>query len=272
MEKSFYNIYRPAELFAFLNSLGIAPKKSLSQNFLLDRNILEKIVKTAEVEEGDFVLEIGPGPGSLTEILLEKKAHVLAVERDDILAKALLRLQTEDNRLTVINEDILQFELPKGKKYKVIANLPYHIATPITTRFAKDWESITSLTLMVQEEVARRMTAEPRTEHFGSLSLYLSFYTDPKYGFKVSRNCFYPKPKVESAIVHFKPKKPIEIEDEEAFFALIRSTFQKRRKQLKSQIPKEILEEAGVNPMSRPEELSLLQFLEIYKVVLKQKS
>jgi 16S rRNA (adenine1518-N6/adenine1519-N6)-dimethyltransferase len=168
-----------------------------------------------------------------------------------------------------VNEDILNFNLPEGF-YKVIANLPYHIATPIITKFSRNLKQIDSITVMVQEEVARRMTANPKTEAFGSLSLYLKFYTEPSYAFHVSRNCFYPKPNVESAIVHFKPKEPVKVEDEEAFFALIRSVFQKRRKQLKSTIPKEVLEEAKVNPMSRPEELSLDEFLRLYNILLKR--
>ena len=202
-------IYKPSELRTFLNQLGIKPKKGLSQNFLIDGNIVRKIVAAANVVPGDVVLEIGPGPGSLTQALLEAGADVLAVEMDSTLAEALERLQTPEKKLQIFCLDILNFSLQKnllpllknGKKAKVIANLPYHLTTPILAMLIPHHLIFSSLTLMVQEEVGRRFTALPNTSEYSSFTVFLQFYSVPVYAFTVSRNCFYPVPKVDSAVV-----------------------------------------------------------------------
>ena len=156
-------IYKPSELHRFLEQIGAAPKKRLSQNFLIDGNILKKMVAAAKVEAGDLVLEIGPGPGCLTEQLLGSGAYVIAVEKDPTFATALQRLQ-QQGRLDIYEDDVMAFSfeealqkrLKPGQKAKLIANLPYHLTTPLLARFVKHFSLFSSLVVMVQEEVARR--------------------------------------------------------------------------------------------------------------------
>lgn len=279
-------IYKPTELRLFLNQLGIFPKKGLSQNFLIDGNIIRKIVAVSDVHPNDLILEVGPGPGSLTQALLETGARVLAVEKDTVLAQALERLQTPMQQLKIFCHDIMTFplheEIPRmlqaGQKAKVIANLPYHLTTPILTQLSPLRELFTSLTVMVQEEVARRLTAQPGTADYSSLTIFLRFYTDPQYAFTVSRNCFYPAPKVNSAVVVLKLREPpLKGEDVQTFFEMTRTAFKHRRKMLRaslkdlfpsSQIEK-ALEAIGQNPLARPETLSLEQFLQLHAILYR---
>lgn len=277
-------IYKPSELHQFLESLGTGPKKGLSQNFLIDGNILRKITSLASLEAGDVVLEIGPGPGSLTQMMLDKGATVIAVEKDAVFADALNRLQTDDKRLFVFCDDVLEFPveeklagfLESGKKAKIIANLPYHLTTPILTRFLPLHELFSSLTIMVQEEVARRMCALPDTSEYGSLTLLIEFYSKPRYGFTVGKKCFYPAPKIDSAVVHLE-LSPIPLPEEEVdgFFKLKRRAFEQRRKMLRASLKElyspnkveEALAAIGMPQTARPEVLSLPQFLKLYHLL-----
>ncbi len=275
-------IYKPSELRLFLDQLGIAPKKGLSQNFLIDGNIIRKIVAAADVQPGDVVLEIGPGPGSLTQALLEAGADIIAVEMDEVLARELERLQTEPKQLTVFCEDIMKFPLQEtlkkklkpGQKAKVIANLPYHLTTPILALLGPFHDMIASLTVMVQEEVGRRMTAKAGTPEYGSLTVFLEFYAKLKYAFTVSRNCFYPIPKVDSAIIVLELRPPpLQGEQEVEFFKITRTSFGHRRKMLRASLKDlyepavitKALEELGLNPLARPEDLTLNEFLKLHK-------
>lgn len=273
-------LYKPTELHQFLNSLGIHPKKSLSQNFLIDGNIIRNIVKTAKVQPGDTVIEIGPGPGSLTEALLGAGADVIAVEKDAILAKALERLSGIGGTLEVHCADIMDFPLQeilekKGKKAKVIANLPYHVTTPIISSLVVKNTLISDIVVMVQDEVARRFTAHPGTGEYGSFTLFLSFYSTTHYAFKVSRNCFFPVPGVQSAVVHIEPKVPPAGINEEIFFKITRTAFEHRRKALRASLrdlysPEKVMEALaamGRQPLTRPEELSLDDFITFYKLL-----
>ncbi len=278
------NMYRPSELHAFLNELGIAPKKGLSQNFLIDGNIIRKIVTEAGVTPGDIVLEIGPGPGSLTQALLEAGAHVFAVDKDAVLSKALERLKSPTNQLNIFCEDICQFPieetlkpyLKEGQKAKVIANLPYHLTTPILVQLVSMRHLFSSLTVMVQEEVARRFTAKAGEADYGSFSVFLNFYTDPIYSFFVSRHCFYPEPRVDSAVVRLALKEPPAVTDVDAFFKMTRTAFSKRRKMLRGSLKElydpdaitKALETIGQNPQARPEDLSLEAFLALFKTLM----
>lgn len=275
-------IYKPTELLDFLNGLGISPRKALSQNFLIDGNIIRKIAKAAHVEKDDVILEIGSGPGSLTEVLLDSGALVLAVEKDKTLAQALARLQNEQNKLEVFCEDIREFpieevlrkRLKDHQRAKVIANLPYHLTTPIIASLVPLNKIFSSLTLMVQDEVARRFTAKPGTSDYSSFTLFLNFFSDPEYAFTVSKNCFYPIPKVESAVVILNLKEPPAVSNREQFFEMTRTAFEQRRKMLRGSLRKigyssqaimDALSELNCPPEARPEELSLEKFLSLFE-------
>jgi 16S rRNA (adenine1518-N6/adenine1519-N6)-dimethyltransferase len=256
----------PSELLEFLRTLRVHPKKGFSQNFLIDGNIMRKILETADVHAGDSVFEIGPGPGALTEALMAKGAHVIAIEKDPVYAEALKRFPKVD----VYSGDILDFDVELLPwKIKVVSNIPYHLTAPILSLLVPRYEIFTSITLMVQEEVARRMTAQPKTKDYGSLAVFLNFYSETKYAFKVSRNCFYPKPKVDSAVVTIKPRQPPDAEAD-AFFTMVRAVFQHRRKMVKTTLGlwvEDLLYSLGENPKARPEELSLEVFLKIFRKI-----
>jgi 16S rRNA (adenine1518-N6/adenine1519-N6)-dimethyltransferase len=273
-------IYKPSELHHFLNGIGINPKKGLSQNFLIDGNIIRKIVATAKVGPQDIILEIGPGPGSLTEALLDTGACVVAVEKDPILANALDRLKTPGRNLEVYCNDIMQFPIEetftakKGtNKAKLIANLPYHLTTPILAALVPLNHLFSKLVVMVQDEVARRFVALPGTSEYSSFTVFLNFYCRPKYSFLVSKNCFYPIPNVQSAVVELELREPPKVSDVNAFFKLTRTSFEHRRKMMRSSLreiyePAKIMEglkSIGKNELSRPEELSLDQFIQLFE-------
>lgn len=274
-------IYKPSELRKYLKELGISPTKRLSQNFLLDGNIIRKIIAYADIKPHDVVLEIGPGPGALTEALVETGAKVLAVEKDKVLASALERLKGEDQKLEIFCDDILTFAIEKevsahlsgNQKAKVIANLPYNLTTPIMIHFTPLHHLFSQLVVMVQEEVARRFTARPSTKDYGSLTVFLNFFSTPHYGFRVSKNCFFPKPRVESAVVKLDLRAPPKVSDEGGFFTLTRTAFGQRRKMLRTSLRnlygsdhiQEGLEEIGKSPQSRPEELFLDDFIALFE-------
>jgi 16S rRNA (adenine1518-N6/adenine1519-N6)-dimethyltransferase len=271
-------IYKPSELLNFLDQLGIAPKKTLSQNFLIDGNVIRKIVATAHVSSEDTILEIGPGPGSLTEELLNNNATVIAIEKDRTLAQALERLKKEQHVLEIYCGDILDFPLEdalKGRKAKVIANLPYHLTTPILTRLIQLPHLFSSLFVMVQEEVARRFVAQPNTPDYSSFTLFLNFFCQCRYCFFVKKSCFYPEPKVNSAIVELKLRVPPVVSDQNAFFQTTRMAFSKRRKMLRASLKdlygadhiETALTNCQLNPLSRPEDLSLEQWLAFFEEV-----
>lgn len=279
-------LYKPSELATYLDSLGIRPKKGLSQNFLLDGNIIRKIVESAGVSKESLVMEVGPGPGALTEALLGTGAHILAIEKDRALAAALkTHPDFDQKRLDVCCEDILTFPFEEKlrehtsfdpeKRCQLVANLPYHLTTPIMTRFIPRTDLFSSVTVMVQDEVAKRFVAKPGTKEYGAITLFLNFYSTPHYAFKVSSHCFYPKPKVDSAVVVFNLKQPPAGVDRESFFKLTRTAFSQRRKMLTSSLGKlyakdsikDALAAQNLLPTARPEELSLEQFLALYKTL-----
>ena len=260
------------ELACFLKEEGASPKKSLSQNFLIDQNITKKIVKTADVTAGDIVLEIGPGPGALTSALLEMGATVYAIEKDPVFARALARLQTPDNRLHISHADALEFPFETIPFKKVIANLPYHITTPLLEKcFLTPFSSIT---VMIQKEVAARIFAKEGTKLFGSLSLFARFYSDLISEFTVSASCFFPEPSVDSSVIHLRSKKAPEIPPS-SFFPIMRKAFTKRRKMLSSSLkefaPKEVIQNAlrtiSVREDARAEMLSLEKWLLFIKII-----
>ncbi|NGX62122.1 MAG: Ribosomal RNA small subunit methyltransferase A [Chlamydiae bacterium] len=262
-----------SELRPFLSALGASPKKSLSQNFLVEENVVEKIVHLADIQPGDTVLEIGPGAGAITEKLLQRGAHVLAVEKDRKLAASLKRLPN----LEIYEEDILTFPLEKiPPNTKIVSNLPFHLTSPILARFVTEPDTISQLTVLLQEEMARRILASPSTSDYSSLTLFLKFYATTTKHTRVSRHCFYPKPKVDATLLTLTPHRPPPIPPE-PFFTLVRTAFQQRRKALTSSLsslyPKETLLEAlvslSLDPKARPETLSLPSFLSFFQKLTK---
>lgn len=276
-------IYRPSELHQFLNELGVNPKKALSQNFLIDGNITRKIVACAEISSRDLVLEIGPGPGCLSEEILHTGAQLLAVEKDPIMAEALQRLKKLNEKLTIFCDDILTFPLEQtlieklkpGQKAIILGNLPYHLTTPILAKLAHLHQYVSKIIVMVQQEVARRFTANPGSNEYSSFTVFLNYHSVPHYEFLVRRTCFYPVPKVDSAVVRLNLHSPPTVSNENSFFEMTRSAFGKRRKMLRSSLkelyPSEKVSEAlikiGRDGQSRPEELSLDEFIQLFKIL-----
>ncbi len=260
------------ELLSFLDEIGARPNKGLSQNFLIDPEILQKIVILADIQPGDSVLEVGPGPGALTQELLKAGANVLGIEKDRLFADHLSRLQTPDRRLSIERTDFLDYPLDSlpPKPWKVVANLPYNITTPILEKLCLEAPHFTSFTIMVQKEVAERMKAKPKTKAFGSLTLFLQFYTRFHGSFLVSRNSFYPAPTVDSTVIRLDTRTPPDI-DPARLFPFIRKAYQQRRKMLTSSL-RDIsphiatyLTELGLSPKARPEELSLDEWIAFVK-------
>lgn len=216
-------------------------QKKFGQNFLIDPHVLDKIVNAAGITKDDFVLEIGPGIGTMTQYLAAAAGKVFAVEIDKALIPILGDTLKDFPNVQVINEDILKVDIKKlaeehnnGKPIKVVANLPYYITTPIIMGLFESGVPVDSITVMVQKEVAERMQVGPRTKDYGALSLAVQYYAEPYIVANVPPNCFMPRPKVGSAVIrltrHEKP--PVEVKDEKLMFRLIRASFNQRRKTL----------------------------------------
>lgn len=262
---------RPARLRQLLGELGIKPKKSLSQNFLIDSNIVRKVVDSAEIETGETVIEIGPGPGALTEELIGRGAHVIAIEKDRALAAALSGCE-------VHCADFLDFPLDQlPDQFKVVSSLPYQVTTPILTRLAPLWQRIPLQVMIMQDEVARRITAAPGSKLFGSITLFLQFYAELAYLFPIKRTCFYPVPGVDSAVVRLRSHKP-PLEQGAPLHDMVRLAFAQRRKMMRKTLGSKYgserveiaLEQIGAPPTARPEELSLDQFVELWTLLSKE--
>ena len=216
-------------------------QKKFGQNFLIDPHVLDKIVNAAGITKDDFVLEIGPGIGTMTQYLAVASGKVFAVEIDKALIPILGDTLKDFPNVQVINEDILKVDIKKlaeehnnGKPIKVVANLPYYITTPIIMGLFESGVPVDSITVMVQKEVAERMQVGPGTKDYGALSLAVQYYAEPYIVANVPPNCFMPRPKVGSAVIrltrHEKP--PVEVKDEKLMFRLIRASFNQRRKTL----------------------------------------
>lgn len=232
------NLYKPSVLSDYLRKHQVHPKKQYSQNFLIDGNILAKIIDSSKISSGDFVLEIGAGPGALTEKLLEKGCRVVAVEKDPSFASLLKKWQHP--HLKVIETNALELtpdDLPNDRPVHIVANLPYNITSPIITKFLEGYPMIHSLNIMVQKEVAERICAQAKSKAFGRLSVFCDFHSERSLLFTISPNSFYPVPKVHSAFVRLVPKKnsyPLTKE----LFAFVKQCFQGRRKTLRHHLKK----------------------------------
>lgn len=251
----------PRHLKSFLEEAGLKAKKSLSQNFLVDRKVLSSIVKATGVAAGGEVLEIGPGPGALTETLLAHDIRITAVELDRGFAAALR--QREEPRLTVVEGDALEVPLePLAARARVVVgNLPYAITTPLLGRFLPRFDLFDRIVVMVQKEVAERMCAVPGNKTFGLLSLFVQLHAVPEWVCSVSAKAFRPVPKVDSAVVAMQLMRPAA--EAQRALSLARTAFQQRRKMIRSTLsrvlPQELLYEAlsdaGISPEARPETL-----------------
>ncbi len=214
-------------------------QKKFGQNFLIDNNVLDKIIATAEIGKDDVVLEIGPGMGALTQKLCQSAYKVLAVEIDKNLIPILDETLGGYDNVKVINQDILKVDLPKflkdeaeGRRVKVVANLPYYITTQIVMTLLESDAPISSITIMVQKEVAERMQEGPGSKDYGALSVAVTYRCDAHLAFTVSPNCFVPKPNVDSAVIHLKvyEEPPVKVDDEAMMFKIVKATFMQRRK------------------------------------------
>ncbi len=280
----------PQNTIAVLQKYQFNFQKKFGQNFLIDTHVLDKIIAAADITEEDFVLEIGPGIGTMTQYLCENAKEVTAVEIDKKLIPILEDTLGSYDNVTVINEDILKVDIGKlaeekngGKPIKVVANLPYYITTPIIMGLFESHVPIDSITVMVQKEVADRMQVGPGTKDYGALSLAVQYYAKPEIVANVPPNCFMPRPKVGSAVIRLTrhEKTPVEVEDEKLMFRIIRASFNQRRKTLvnglnnapdipvsKENIAKAI-QELGVSESIRGEALTLEQFAKLSNLMGK---
>ncbi|MBQ2803844.1 MAG: 16S rRNA (adenine(1518)-N(6)/adenine(1519)-N(6))-dimethyltransferase RsmA [Lachnospiraceae bacterium] len=275
------NLGIPQNTIAVLQKYNFNFQKKFGQNFLIDTNVLDKIICSAQITKEDCVLEIGPGIGTMTQYLAENAREVVAVEIDKALIPILEDTLSAYNNVTVINDDILKVDINKivqeknqGRPIKVVANLPYYITTPIIMGLFESHVPLKSITIMVQKEVADRMQVGPGTKDYGALSLAVQYYAKPEIVANVPPNCFIPRPNVGSAVIRLTryEEAPVKVKDETRMFALIRASFNQRRKTLvnglgnaselrvsKEQVQK-VLVEMGLSATVRGETLTLEQF------------
>lgn len=274
----------PQNTIAVLQKYNFNFQKKFGQNFLIDTHVLEKIIEESGITKEDFVLEIGPGIGTMTQYLCENAREVAAVEIDKNLIPILADTLSAYDNVEVINEDILKVDINRlaeekngGRPIKVVANLPYYITTPIIMGLFESHVPIDSITIMVQKEVADRMQVGPGSKDYGALSLAVQYYASPYIVANVPPNCFIPRPNVGSAVIRLTryQEPPVQVKDPKLMFKLIRASFNQRRKTLqnglnnspeisfsKEEITKAI-ESLGVSPSVRGEALSLEQFAQL---------
>ncbi|MFZ5996569.1 MAG: 16S rRNA (adenine(1518)-N(6)/adenine(1519)-N(6))-dimethyltransferase RsmA [Nitrospirota bacterium] len=246
-------------------------KKHLGQNFLFDPSILTRIVEAAGISAEDTVVEIGPGHGSLTRLLARAARKVIAIELDPELYQKLSEAPLLPNNVTLVFDDALKYRYEELESFKVVANIPYYITTPIIFRLLDAKKHITSMTLTIQREVAERIVASPGTKDYGALSIGVQFYANPRIEFIVPRSAFRPVPKVDSAVVHIQilDKPRAWVRDEKLFFKVVKTAFAQRRKTLSNALKplskdiREMLAEAGIDPIRRAETLSIEEFAKL---------
>lgn len=279
----------PHNTIAVLQKYNFNFQKKYGQNFLIDTRVLEKIINAADITKEDFVLEIGPGIGTMTQYLCEHAGKVVAVEIDRNLIPILEDTLSAYKNVEIIQQDILKMninqlveERNQGKPIKVVANLPYYITTPIIMGLFESHVPIDSVTIMVQKEVAERMQVGPGTKEYGALSLAVQYYAQPEIVANVPPNCFMPRPKVGSAVIRLTRHReaPVQVKDENQMFALIRASFNQRRKTLVNGLnnapdithSKEdiilALDKMGLSANVRGETLSLEQFAKLSDLLL----
>jgi 16S rRNA (adenine1518-N6/adenine1519-N6)-dimethyltransferase len=257
----------------------LKPIKSLGQNFLRDENVLRKIADGLDLKADDLVIEIGPGQGALTKHLCEKKVRLIGIEIDE-RAVRLLHERFAGN-LEIVHGDVLKTDIHDIAKnhdgnVRIVGNIPYYLTSEILFWLFDAHATVSDATLMMQLEVARRLAAPPKNKEYGILSVFTQFYTDCELLFKVSRNCFYPVPEVDSAIVHMRFKKTLPKCNEQMFRTVVRSTFGHRRKTLRNGLKSmgfddEILNKIHFDLKKRPEELGVDEFLNLCESIEKNK-
>ncbi|WP_079524836.1 16S rRNA (adenine(1518)-N(6)/adenine(1519)-N(6))-dimethyltransferase RsmA [Halobacillus hunanensis] len=272
----------PRRTKEILDTYGFSFKKSLGQNFIIDVNILKNIIEHAEIDQNAGAIEIGPGIGALTEQLAQYADKVVAFEIDQRLLPILGDSLSPYNNVEIINQDILKADVKEviedqfssGQGVKVVANLPYYITTPILMKLLMDRLPIDSITVMIQKEVADRMAAVPNTKSYGSLSIAVQYYTEAQIAMNVPKTVFMPQPNVDSSVLHLKMRTepPVNVEDEDFFFELVKASFGQRRKTLINNLARHFkgkmdkadiqahLEKAGIDPKRRGESLSMEEF------------
>lgn len=278
------NLGNPKNTVEVIQKHGFMFQKKFGQNFLIDTHVLDKIIRAAGITKDDFILEIGPGIGTMTQYLAEAAGKVCAVEIDRNLIPILGETLADYDNVTIINEDILKVDVAGlamaengGRPVKVVANLPYYITTPIIMGLFESGVPVESITVMVQKEVAERMKSGPGSKDYGALSLAVQYYAEAYLVANVPPNCFMPRPKVGSAVIrltrHREP--PVKVTDERLLFQVIRASFNQRRKTLQNglgnspELPftketvAKALEDMGLSPIVRGEALSLEQFAEL---------
>lgn len=285
------DIATPVRTQAIMNQFGINTKKSLGQNFLTDINILKNIVAAGDVQKTDNVVEIGPGIGALTEQLARAAKQVVAFEIDDRLIPVLDHTMAPYDNVTIVHNDILKVDLEKefAKQFedvtaplKLVANLPYYITTPILMQVLQSGIHFDNIVVMMQKEVADRLSAEPGTKDYGSLTLAVQYRMNAKLAFTVSRTAFVPNPNVDSAIISLTPREPLTIQprDEKRLFELFKIGFVMRRKTLWNNLTTAFgkgeamqakltaaLAAIDLDPRTRAEKLSLERFVELHNAL-----
>ncbi|HNX90710.1 MAG TPA: 16S rRNA (adenine(1518)-N(6)/adenine(1519)-N(6))-dimethyltransferase RsmA [Candidatus Omnitrophota bacterium] len=264
---------------------GYRPDKRLGQNFLSDKNVRDNIVDALLLDRDTTVIEIGPGFGVMTFDIAKKCKELYAVEKDERISDIMESVFEQAGNIKLTRGDILATDImrfvPSNGKILVFGNIPYYITTPIIEKIIENRKSISRAYLLTQDEFASRIVSPPGSKQYGSISCFVQFYTKAKKVFKVSKNCFYPRPQVDSALLSLEilQESPVKVKDEDLMFAIIRKSFTQRRKKISNTLPhgeflgiekgrwNEILETAGVDAGARPEVLSLQDYARICDVV-----
>jgi 16S rRNA (adenine1518-N6/adenine1519-N6)-dimethyltransferase len=275
------NLLSPVQVRRLLERCGLRPKKRLGQNFLIDRNVLQKILDAAELDRESAALEIGPGLGTVTREIAEVAAKVVAVEADRSLMPVLSETVGDFPNVEIVHADFLKLDLPSflaahfgETRCVVVANLPYYITSPIITRLIEAKQAVERMVLMVQEEVAERLTAQPASESYGALSVFVQYHCLVRTVARVKRTVFYPSPEVDSALVRLdvRASPAVNVPNEGLFFRIVRASFGQRRKTLlrslsgspelgwTRQTADAVLARAGIDPVRRGETLSIEEF------------
>jgi 16S rRNA (adenine1518-N6/adenine1519-N6)-dimethyltransferase len=272
---------------------GIVLKKSLGQNFLIDQNILSKIVSAAELSEDKGAIEIGPGIGALTQQLAKSAGRVLAIEIDQRLLPILAETLEPYPHASVVHGDVLKLDLPElfrqhfagAAGVSVVANLPYYITTPIIMKLLEEKLPLENIVVMIQKEVAERMSARPGTKDYGSLSIAVQFYCEAELVTIVPRTVFVPQPNVDSAVIRLRVRKtpPVHVQDEDFFFEVVRASFVQRRKTIYNNLQtrfftketktelEALLRDCGIDPVRRGETLSMEEYARLADALIAKR-